>query len=667
MIYNLTAEYAALIITTVLVMSFVWHKELNTTRHRMFKLLYRATLFSILVTIATTLTSQYFMIFPLWLVEALKALYFITSPIATLFCFFYAVALTHTNVSAKSFNNKLMILLIPYIAYTTFILANYIFHHVFIISPEEGYVRGQFYQCTYVIAAIYILGIITITLMNRKTIHKSITLIICLNMVVSILITGFQFFNSHVLLSGFASITGILIIYIYVQNSKNITDTLTLLLNRQTLMFNMHKLVKSKASFSLYVFSIRNFKGINDQYGIDVGDATLVSISKEFIKHFEYTSIYRYSGDEFAVLSTKTDNTFQQTVDLFVKQFEKNIIVDDKLINFAFVYTRVDFPDFSTDVQTLVSTADYAISRLKSKTHVSNYLYSIEIRDEMKRIQHVISVIKYAIKHNDFEIYFQPIYNTKTNTFKHAEAMVRIKDSIDESITPEEFIPIAEKNGLIIPLTYIIFEHACKSFRSFLDTFGTSIQLQTISIKFPYAIFFQSDMPNKVITTMKKYNIKPEQVHIEITERSLETDDGTVRNAVLKMEKAGFTFELGEFGVEHSNTNTFLTLPIQFVKIDRGLMLNAVAQRHYRAFFKNLVQGIQAIGKSVIVEGVEENEHRDFIVQCGCEYIQGSVYFNPLSLENFKKFLAAQQRKVIPSKEESFDNLKSFLTSVRTQ
>ena len=314
-------------------------------------------------------------------------------------------------------------------------------------------------------------------------------------------------------------------------------------------------------------------------------------------------------------------------------------IVTDKEIKFSFVYTRVDYPKFSTNIKTLVSTADYAVSQLKDSSLENNYLYDYTIAKEMQRVSFVIEVLKESLENDGFDVFYQPIYSFETNDFTQAEALVRLKNANENNLYPGEFIPIAEKSDLIIKLTYIIIEKVCKHFQIIKNTYGKNNKLASISINFPYKIFFQKNLLQNVMEILKHYSISPSEIKIEITERSLISDDSTVKNVISKMKEKGFIFELDDFGVEYSNMSVFLKLPINYIKIDKSLVDIAIANKSYRPFFQNLVQGIQSLGKSIIVEGVEDKEQLNFIEKCGCEYIQGYVFSKPLTLVDFQNFL----------------------------
>ncbi len=637
--YDLTAEYLALIVAIIALVSLSYDNEPGSTRYRMFRLMYYGCVVSIVFTISSTLVSEYREIFPLWLEELLKVIYYICAPIVSAICFFYALSFRQFRSSKITITGKAYLVLLPYILYVMLILSNYIFHSVFTIDPVAGYTRGPLYQSTYVIAGVYILGVVIIAIRNRRTSSREILIILCINMLVSAIISSFQLIFSHVLLSGFASVSGALIIHLYIQNVTQRKDELTTLYNRKTLTYHMHNLAAKKEPFSLFVFSLRNFKGVNERLGLAVGDALLEAISLHFKNNFPAKNLYRYGGDEFAVLIPNITSQMQYAISETALRFDKPFFIDSKEVAISISYTRVDFPSFGQDIKTLFSTTDYSLSLLKETSSERRFLYDIHVRDEMQRKTHIIERMIRAIENDGFDVYYQPIYSDQNRYFPQAEALIRLRDAHMDNLFPSEFIPVAEKTGLINRITYIVLEKVCQDLHRYRLRGENSHMLKSISINFPYSMFLQKDMPDKVSAMLEKYDVRSSEIKIEITERTLVSDAKTIQDVMSVMLNRGFIFELDDFGVEYSNMSVFLNLPIGIIKIDRSLVLATTTTAENRVFFEHLICGIRAIGREVIVEGVEEKQLLSYVVGCGCAYVQGYVFSRPLPYEEFEAFL----------------------------
>ncbi len=648
--YDLKVEVASFIIVSIVLLNILWDKELDSRRNRIFKSIVIASFCSITTTLISTYTSIHVKSFPLWITELFKVLYYIFLPGGAVVVFFYALSLKHTKTTAFLFTRRRLLFLLPYAIYFCLVISNYWFNNFFTITFEQGYVRGLLYQLPYPVAFFYFLGIFLVAIKNRKETNRGIWFVLCLNMVVVGAITLVQFVYSNILLSGFANVTGLLLVYLYVQNVTKTIDQLTGLYNRDRLTFELTKHTKTTnflhkhahdKTFSLIVFSLRNMKGVNERFGLRNGNGLLENVGKYLKKSFLPYHVFRYNGDEFAVLIDSYEESLDSRILSVAKRFEQPFTTDEEKtdITLSIVYARVDFPDFGKDVRTLITAVDYSIASLKNRIAKSNYMYDISIFNSMSRRNKIIERIKDAVKNDGFEVYYQPIHSTKTKTFTGAEALIRIKNNEKDPIYPSEFIPLAEETGLIVAITYIVIEKVCIDLRHIIDTHGNDVDLNSISINFPYTQFLEHNMVKKVMDILNSYSISPKWIKIEITERALIDEAGLVGQLMAQMQAQGFIFELDDFGVDYSNMSMVLNLPVDIIKIDRSLVLSAGAEKSNEAFLELFIQALKQKNRILIVEGAERKEQVDFFERCECEYIQGFYYAKPLKIDNFIDFL----------------------------
>ncbi len=640
--YNLAAEYASLIIICLATIAFALDKNKGTTRYAALQWMQLATLVSILVTIGSLITADFFMDYPIWLVDLLKYLYFLTSPIAAPIALFYGITLTYHKTHKISIFKDHLWAWIPYAVYCVFILTNGLHRLVFTISPTEGYVRGELFRITYVIALLYALMVVGFAIKNFKTPQRNNLLIICLNLFIASIIFCTQLLYPPLQLSGIASVTGVLIIQFYVQNVFQSTDGLTELYHRTTLTNQMTKLCRHQKPYTLFVFSIRNFKGINERNGLKFGDALLEEIALRLRSKLPYPQLFRYSGDEFAVLIPEFDASSQQLIETIYQGLQEPFHVGDTSIVLDIVYARVDFPQFGVKAEDLISAMDYSISIIKKGIGNTSYFYDSTVCEHMKRRNYIIERMKHALDTDGFEAYYQPIYSIKKSKFTMAEALIRFKPSQGEFISPSEFIPIAEDTGLILRITKTMFHLVCADYARLIEQFGPDLPVQSISVNCPYVWFMKQGAADQVYSIVQQYNLSPQRIKIELTERTFATELESTRAIMYEFIARGFVLELDDFGVEYSNFSTFFSLPIHFIKFDRSLVVASTANENRRDFFYKLLLTVSAMDKDieVVMEGVEDKDTLDFLIKCDCDYIQGYVFSKPLPYRDFVAFLS---------------------------
>ncbi len=652
--YNLAAEYSAFWITGLAMISIFAERSVIFKRYKGLKWMYLFTFLSIFITIGSITTAEYFTEYPIWIVRVLKALYFLMSPILAPLYVFYSISIINNDYTFKQLVKQNIWTALPYAIYIVFICLNPLHKLIFEISPTEGYIRGLLYHITYYIAFIYFALLICYAIKNRKTPQKKVLAIICINFFLSTCIFTMQIFIPPLQLSGIACTSGLLIVHFYIISVSKSMDQLTELKNRHTLTLHLDDLCHSNKTFYLAVFSIRNFKGINERFGLEIGDNLLREMAFRLRMLLPSKYLYRYSGDEFALINTNIETEeFNHQLKYVLTNISKPFEVMQNPISLDIAYARVDFPEFGTTTKELIPAMDYSLYEVKKINSETNFYYDITICDKMKRRNYIIEKIKHAIENDGFEAHYQAIYSSEHKAFTMAEALIRFKESDDAFVSPGEFIPIAEEIGLVSKITFIVLHKVCKDFSELVAKYGNKFTLKSISINFPYVNFIQKYTVAEVIEILKIYGLSHDKIKIELTERTLISDTNTTRNVMQEFIENGFVLELDDFGVEYSNLSLLFNIPVQIIKFDRSLVMAAVTDKTNKKFFEQLVTAIKTAGYQVIMEGVETEELLKYLINyCESDYIQGYVFSKPLPLNQFDEFLQSNDNlKLIDDKK----------------
>ncbi len=631
------AEWSALIFSVVLIVNVSLDADNTYIRQRVVKSTYLSVFFSISFTLLSTYSLLYIDYLPIILVDIITLIYFLALPIPYVFCLRYAQCLRYFKTSENAKLEKWINYWIPYLLYAVFILSNVIFHHVYEISATGEYMRRMFYQSPYLIGVLYFIAIVITLFRCHKVIGRRgvvvllSTLILCLGLVIM------QFIATNLMLLGTVNMIIAITIHLNIQNSNKEIDRRTGLLNRDVLLYRLHDKIHSKTDFSIYLFSIRDFKNINERIGLRFGDFVLEEIAVNLINIFGRENVFRYKGDEFAVIITErvtdVERKIEDAVSMFLSPFSNGGITS----SISMVYARVDYPLFGDNIKSLISAVDYSVATAKKGDNDQIAIYDMGIRKKMKADLNMQAKIKSSIENRDIVVHYQPIYSVSKDDFVAAEALVRMRNDDRSLIPPNDFIEIAEKTGLIIDLTYLILEKVCKDLRE-MDTNG-EVYLRSVSVNFPYIQFLQSDVVEQVQRILFENNIEPKRIKIEITERTLISNHHTINDVIDKLQKLGFKLEVDDFGIEYSNLSLLLRIPFDILKVDRSLILEVLKSEENKEFFKNLLKGIRAINKLVIVEGIETQEQVSYMKECGVDYIQGYYFSRPLAPKDIEIFL----------------------------
>ncbi|OOB80065.1 MAG: hypothetical protein BEN19_06895 [Epulopiscium sp. Nuni2H_MBin003] len=638
--YNLIAEYTALMVLATVLISFFRDYEVRTLRYMFIKALYTITFISIVCTIVSTeMTAGSLRFGNLHIAYLLNGLYFISVPLVSALLMLYARVLADSTKGELTSIKQLLPTCIPFILYVIFVIIATPHNLIFSITMEHGYRRELLYFATFVIVSIYLVMMLTLMLKNLKEKNQEVVNVLMTTIGCWACLIIIQILVPEIVFTGIGNTMAVLIVHLYVQNVSKSSDPLTRTLNRIYLTQTLNDNIRKKKDFSFYVFSLRNFKMVNERYGLEIGDKVLMEVSAMLLEHFEFDNVFRYGGDEFAVLVYENSQEYDIKISKVLEKFRTSMSIYSHEVFIDIIYTRIDYPQFGHTVKDLISAADCSIKKLKDDTSGLDYLYDFSVVGEMIDKHNMVEKIKKSLDDDGLVVHYQPIYSAEQKCFVQAEALVRMKGDEGKLIFPGDFIELAETTGLIVRLTYRVLEIVCRDLRQLIDSNEKPENFDSVSINFPYLQFSSPEMIEKVMIILEKYDIEPSRIKIEITERMLISDSASIKNSIQVMMEKGFVFELDDFGIDYSNLSVLLDLPLNIIKIDRSLLLSALKNPENLKFFEHLIGGMKIINRKVLIEGIEEKEQLDFCVHAGGDLFQGYHFSRPIPFEQLKQII----------------------------
>lgn len=415
------------------------------------------------------------------------------------------------------------------------------------------------------------------------------------------------------------------------------TDSLTGLLSRDYFYLRVDEILKSNPDkkYDMICCDIERFKLVKDLYGVDTGNQLLKGCADIFKSYIgNYGLCGKIGSDVFAFFIVHQER-------YSTKQFsEANEKINSLHINLKIQlkYGICVIDDHSVSANILCDRAQLAIADIKGKYGVYYKYYDDAIRKKMMDEQYITSHMKQALENNEFEVYFQPKYELKTETIIGAEALVRWNDPQRGMLFPGSFIPFFEKNGFITDLDLYVWEACCKKIRSWLDAGNSATP---ISVNVSRADIYNPYIDKILLSLLQKYELSPKYIYLEITESAYTENAKQMIDAVFKLKKIGFKIEMDDFGTGYSSLNMLSELPIDVVKLDIGFMQNQekLSNRSILSFIISLAKWMNLL---VIAEGVETADQVNLLRSLGCEYVQGFFYARALPAPQFEELLKKQ-------------------------
>ncbi len=417
----------------------------------------------------------------------------------------------------------------------------------------------------------------------------------------------------------------------YVQN-VSFTDMLTGLPNRRQCELDLDTAQNREGSLLLYM-DLDDFKIINEGYGHEYGDQLLLSFSRYISGIFGQYKLYRFDGDEFAVLIEDSEVALDPLLEKLFRRTKRIWKVKDRSFYCSISMGLVRGLG-EESAKTILKNADIAMFEAK-KTGKNHYLYyNKNMHDSVTRRAHLEMMLRDAIN-SDFEgfvIYFQPYVNTQTTHITGAEALVRWFARGGEPIMPEEFISLSEYLGLIVPLGDFILRESVKTLKYINDNIDPKFM---ISVNFSIRQLQQPDIIRRVEIILEEVGVNPRNLVFEVTESMASTEMERLQTICEGFRRKGIRIAMDDFGTGYSSLGNLRTLPLDIIKIDRCFIQDITEDEYSGSFIKLITNLGHSIGKKVCIEGVETDAQTSYCISAQADIIQGFYFYRPMAESEF--------------------------------
>jgi sensor c-di-GMP phosphodiesterase-like protein len=295
---------------------------------------------------------------------------------------------------------------------------------------------------------------------------------------------------------------------------------------------------------------------------------------------------------------------------------------------------EIRLPEDAAELETVYSYGDYLRSLEDGHKWVL-YARAVDMRFIKRRID-VDMALRRAILMDSFEMYYQPIYSVKEGRITTAEALVRLYDTEHGQISPGEFIPIAEQNGLILQVSNLIFENVFSFINrcSLLDK-----GIEYIEINLSMVQCMQENFAESLAQMMEKYNVTSNRINLEVTETAAVSMPRRLRENMSDLYDRGLRFSLDDFGTGYSNIDSLMDLPLDMIKLDKSMIDMASMEDQGKIVLASAVAMAKRIDMKIVAEGVETREQKEYLEAEGVDYLQGYYFSKPLPEEEFVAFV----------------------------
>lgn len=633
-------QIASLTILLILEVIYFLRPKIRLLSNRIFTVLMVSSFCYLIFDFATIFALVYYDYVPLWFVRFTHQGFILFLDIALSSIYLYIDIL---NREQKRYSRTELTLIIgSYIV----VLASIIFAPMEYYIEEDGiYSYGLMANCVYAVLIIYSGMTVFQTLRHIKNkAHRKQKICVLMTMALWIGFGGVQIIEPRILISSVGISAIILLMFLSLENPSEYLDSETHAFNYYALKTVLQEYLSRRKEYAIVSMELDEATIIENYTSNNVISEVLIEIKNFVEKNFK-TPCYRMNRMTLAfIIDNKKIARLDPYLEILADRFSRQWELKDRSVrlnahanvlccpeDFPFDGNVIELLDFAEDSETYGRSIGF-VRRIDEKA-----------REKRIRRRQILHVVSDAIKNDSIEMYFQPIYCLAEKKFTNAEALVRLKDS--ESIgyiSPEEFIPLAERKGMIMPLSNLIFNHVF-SFMS--DNSLRKKGMNHIEVNLSGLQSVDANLPKLMKSLLMKYNIAPDCVNLEITESIAVTSGYMLKKNMEELKKFGCSFSMDDFGTGYSNLSRIAKADFEMIKIDKSLLWPCFKEdgtegtKNAKILLENMISMLLKIGRKIVVEGIETKEQFDYLESLGITYAQGFYFSKPLPEKEFLKFI----------------------------
>ncbi|MEH6356469.1 MAG: bifunctional diguanylate cyclase/phosphodiesterase [Marinobacter sp.] len=418
--------------------------------------------------------------------------------------------------------------------------------------------------------------------------------------------------------------------------------------NRKLFFSNLRLALRHAESLgqrlALLHLNIDKFRSINESFGYHQGDELmlkLVARIRQVLRRSD--SMLRIGGDELAIIIEHVENLADisrvvRKIDLVM---EDVIVLDGRPVNVNASIGVATYPEAGNDAENLLRQASRAMLEAKQDDGTSFRFYDQQLHISAGHQLEMEADLRTALRAGDLELYYQPRVELATGDVRGVECLLRWNHPRLGMVMPDEFIPLAERSGLIVPIGYWVIEQACQRLRESADLGFAELVL---AVNLSFRQFHDRKMTETIFRIIYNANIDTSLLELELTESAMMHDPDYARQCLRELNELGVSFALDDFGTGFSSLSNLQYFPIALVKIDKSFVQGLGQSVDSEHIIRAIISLAHSLKMSVVAEGVETYAQMEFLRQLNCDHVQGYYFARPMPWGQLVQFLHNQRQ-----------------------
>lgn len=626
-------DLAAILICIIVGGLFFSKKHFPSQSNRLFLTIGALIITASVFDVISVFTLTHIDTVPVWLNYVVNCAFFLAFNCTYVIYFIYILLITerHKERYGKVVKaiNTIVLLYINFVILTTPWLKL-----VFYFDGNE-YKHGPLHVSLYVVAFIMLGGCIFTILTSRRKINNMHLITTCVIAVISIVAILVQFVWNELLLVDFVASLLFFMLFHSLQNPDEYLDKELDTFNMKAFLQKVVNLSGKKRGFTVLAFEMEGFQFVDQFMGVESGNELLAAVVKDCVKGLK-GDLYHLDGTRFAYIFDKNSKDIAEYADWLKWRFVTAFHVNRVAVNLSLRLCTVDFPEVASTREEMLNAITSTLEQAKEENCYDVIEATKEAIEKHQRSAIISHILKGAVRKKSFDVYFQPIYSFEDQAFSAAEALVRLQDEELGFIPPDEFIPIAEQNGLILEVGDIVFHKVCEFLQS---NEVTDLGIRYVEVNLSMVQCMQEDLHKHLKAIMDRYEIPYNMIDFEVTETFSTSDNRILMNNMSCLIDSGCTFAVDDYGTGFSNTDYLIELPFELVKLDKSVVWSATDNDKAMKVLEHTAAMIKSLGLKIVAEGVETFEQVLMLRSMGCDFLQGYYFSKPVPPDQYVEFL----------------------------
>lgn len=636
--YIIHYDVAALLITLIIIAQYYSNRRISLGVRKVFVVMLMIAAGSNALDLITVYTIEHPQSIPLWLNYLVNMVYLLSFNCVPMLYYVYVREAIRPSERwsrweyVKAFG---MFAVDALLIFTTPITKG-----IFYFENGLYYKHGSWMAFLYVSAFYYMVSALIQTIRYQSKLTRSQRFVVVFYSVGTIVSIVFQLVCSGLLIVQFAISLALLLVYLSLENPEDFTDAQIGSFNRLAFSETISSYLRTEKDFEIMGVQIGGIGYLRSVIGLTNINGLMKMIA-DFLESISgrRRKVFYVEQNRFMILVEGSDAHWDMFREVLQRRFQRPFTFEGTDFSLDLAMTLLPNKEHQgiSDAEDIIRMLECSLQEAEESGAEMIVISGEQLLEKGRRESEILHILREALRYQRFEVYYQPIYSVKKKCYCSAEALIRLRDETMGYISPEEFVPIAERHGLIIEMGTFVFREVC-SFIAKKRLWERGIEYVDVNLSVVQCM--QEDLHERLIAIMDEFHLPYHCINLEITETAAVLSSENLRGNMTKLMEKGVNFSLDDYGTGFSNTASIIEYPFHTIKLDKSMLWSATDSEKAMCALEHVIAMIKSMHMELICEGVETQSQATMLEHMGCDYFQGYYFSKPVNAEGFLDLLA---------------------------